>query len=711
MAVPTIPGPRNQVGPVRAQLATSGAPARIAADVNEAANAAGDAAEELARAKKQQLTREDSLSTIQALRAAEDAVSDLYIQEQTEGDMTKPENVAALRDRIFGEYDKAVAGYSGQLPESRLILQQEVERAKSKWNLSLKDAGLKAGQAAMDAEADKKINELVGLVGDNPDALPDAQAEWGRFIALHYAPSMDKTQEAVRKQTGLQELATAAVDYHFSSLDFDGGLDRMRAPDIAPYLGATRSRELRLKAYQGKGIALRRQAEAQANLQIIRDAGIDESDPRWTEIVIAATAGVTLPQIPRGPQTLDDKIASFERSMSRATGKPYVVSPQEVRNLAEAAGGDKNPTLYSENWMRGYLTENAEAIRSGVLPQSELERYITVAGMYQGEADPISGARNQLPVTVRDALTSRGIDPHTLTDPTGVGALQRQRQRAGQATGREPAGGVVADLQDDAALQPGALSPEEQAVKDVVARPVQAINETLAIAADEGTAADPVHMAGNLERQGIKFFDVVHHLTGAVTGTETFFTTKEPLGRFSLSDETVTLQQGFATVTGTISYAFREGNRYADAERQDIQGRLKALEGNWLKSPQTMRSQMVGLDDALSEHEAHYTEELAKEGTLSAERARDVTDRLSAIRLARKLLGVPPLVLSEEEFWDAVKKNGLSDGDFVRAKGKLVSVGAVRQALSGGEPAGGEPKQPTGKLRRKNESGLPGLEE
>ena len=690
-SIPVLRAPR--VGPeiVRPSLAfqnvgsTAGAfgereaeaTAQTAAALSQGAQQAAQTSTALAQADNQLAARRDSLLSIRALAAADAKAQQFVTAAEAGGDLSLPENVAQLQEQVDQVYTQALQAFGpAELPESDLIFQEDVARSQAAITANITERGIQAGRNAMDTALAEEVSTLASIVGTNPAALPDAIVQLDNFFATKYDRAMPPESEAASRQAGMETLATAAIDLLIQGRQYDEAFARMDDPTIRPLLSPGRARELRMKVFAGQGEAERVRAVAETKLQIIRDAGVTITP----QIAVAAATGINITQA-RGPRTTADKVLEFEQMMARATGDPnFAASPEQVEKIAGAAVAEGGPFGGSfRGKMLEFLTENTEAMRSGTISRDDFELYVSMAGAIQA-VDSITGTRIELPANIREALQAQGLNARELTAREGIGAVGAARDQLGVTgiPGSEEfsIGGALPAVQD-------AEDSVGQAISVMVA-PARAMSDAVAEVAPElDGSISPVKATEAIERTGIRFYDLADQLTGVFSGAQAIAAGTEPFGRFFQSAEVVQVRQSFAMIGNTLAFAFREGERFADAERQELLSKLSAVKGGFFKPPQELQNEMIGLDNLLEVTDAHYRDAIATEGELSGERLRDMKDRLSAIQLARRVMGVPPLVTTEEELFRVIRERGLKPGDKVSWKGQILELGPTASGETG----------------------------
>lgn len=690
--VPVVRGPRvgpevvrplggtfQDVGPTAGAFGE--AEARAAGQTVEALGQAGQAAArvalELQEADNRLQAREDSLSRIRALAQARQEAQELVTAAEAGSDLSVRENVAALRARVGQAFDLAEQGFGGEgLPDNRLIFMEDMARLRAQFDADLVNRGVRAGNAAMDAELEQKVSELTQLVETNPAALPDAQAELTLWIDRNYARTKSAAEEVAARQAGMETIATAAVDFLIAGRQYDEALVRMSQPSVRAFLSEDRARELRMRIFAGQGQEAKVRAEVETKLDVVRSAGVEITP----QIAVAAATGINITQS-RGPRTIPEKVAEFEATMQRATGNQnFSATPEQVAKISGAATGEDRPFGGGERGRaRALVADLNEEFRAGTISPEDAVLYMGAVAAIRS-IDPVTQTQGELDLPTREALEAQGISPALITSPEGVSQFQELRQRL---TGQE----AVESVSEAGEFSVGGALPapqqQEGVVADVIAAargPVQQMTQAV-----EGTALTGQDPLEAMAATGIKFFDVVDLITGPISSAGARLAGTPFLGKLLQAPEMRQLRQNFALMKPKVASILRRSERYADAERQDLFQRLESLDSQFFVEPLAVRDDMIGIDNALDDEERHIRETLEEEGLVSGERFRDFKDRLNDIIFVRQVMGVPPLVSTEEELMEVIRRRGLKPGDKVRWKGKVMVIQ--------GEQAAGEEEE------------------
>lgn len=640
------------------------ATAATAAALGKAGEQAGQAATTLAKANAKTAAaldkasrrisaRNDALKTIRATSVAEAEVQALITAADAGGDLSLPENIAQLQNEIDQVFDKAERDFGeSELPEGRLDFLADMAKKRATTKAALLEKGVVIGRAMMSAELQKVVNKLSATVGSNPVALPDAQAEIEEFFRTKFNPAMPVEEQVVQRRAAMETVSTAAIDFLINARQYDDALARMNDPTIRPHLGDTRSRQLRLKIFDGQRIAQKVRVEAEVKLDIIRDAGVTITP----EIAVAAVTGVNLTRT-KGPRTTADKVLEFEQVMAKATGNPdFAASADQVAKIAGATVAEDRP--FGEGFrgsMLQFMTENSDAFAAGTLSPGDFNFMITMGGAIQA-VDEITGTRFEMPANLRAAFAAQGISPRQLTTPEGVDEVLAARSRLGATVA--PVG------------TPGGGEPETAELSEAGQEKLAALGDKLAILESAAKSVDPgadeTAETTALAETGINFYDMAGDLTGIFTGFKLAVSDFDPLSRFINFPAVVKARQQFAVLENSLAFIFRETERFADAERQNLKEKITAVQTGFFKSPGTLQSEMIGLDDVLRVFQANFEESIAKEGEVSGTRARGMLDKVNRLKLVRKLLGVPVMVRDEAALKDLLEKGTVKSGDMVR---------------------------------------------
>lgn len=681
--IPVLRGPRTQVQPsagigdisatqdIRGTAgafgeAAAAGTAQLAQGLGAAADDAQRTALALQEADNRIKRREDSLRRVQTLAATDAQASEMFTTADSGGNLADPNQVVTLRDQMNQAFTKAEEDYQGSnLEEDRLIFLTEMAKVRSKWNGAVTERGILAGRNAMDVEMSKKVNEFAGMVTATPGALADAQVALQEWITQNYAPAMTPEEEATATQAGMETIATAAVDVLFVGGNYTEALARMEDPSIQPFLSPTRARELRLKAYAGQAETTRVQSIANAKMQVLRDAGI-KITPR---IAVAAATGINL-STARGPLTLAEKQAQAEGLLERP------LTEEENQKLAGVHVGEDNAFGGGEKGRsRGLLADLNEEMRTGTIDPQDLTLYMGAVAAIRS-IDPVTGTRGELDLATREALEAQGIDPDKVTAPGGVSQFTELREKL-TSEGSVAAEQVQADVPPEAQEQ---VTEASQAI----ATATQGISEAAqATSTTPGGAADPVVALRGIAERNVRLFNVAHLIQGPVPALGRGLSRIPVVGEFIHAPQMNQLKQQLDYFHGLAVDAMRRTERATEQERNDIINRqLVNMKTAIISTPSVFRNSLIGLHDIMEDEARDISETLDKEGEVSGTRRRALQDRLDALRTVQNVMAVPPMVITEEEFFEVVQRRGLAPTDLVRARGKVVTVQAVQNALT-----------------------------
>ena len=631
------------------------------------------------KAARRLAAQDDILTGASIMGELKAAVRGRMLAEENSGNLADPRNVTRLRGEISLEVEKAQAqaDASLNLPESQGNFSNSLAATAAGFGDDLFDKSTKAGRAAMGELQRAKVSELSAVVAGNPAAYGEAVASLQRFHETQFDPAMTPDATAVAMQAGMQALAVSRLNFYRANGQHQEVLNQMNDPEVRPFLGPDKISEFALASYTGLAKDEKEAADSLDEKQDLADAygGWDKVP---THVKATAALGRTVAAPKAGPRTLADKIAGLERAQGTPATKDQISRMAGAGALETGADGSDNQT---QARMRATLLKDAERLRSGVGTAQEVIDYVTTAALYIQSSPNPSLNELKLPAVTREVLDKYGIDPQDLNSPSGIAQLQRLRQQAIVVEQDDP---EAQDGPAATASQPGRQPPKIEAAVSVIRDDVQTMTEAVDAApevADEAEHVRGAKVLNSMVTAGISFFDQAHKLTGVFSGFKAAVADTEFLGRFFRQPEIAGLRQAFQMVFPVLAFAFREGERFADAERQDLTERLQAVEGSFGRPPQSMQDSMMGLDDFLEGAANFYSDKLRTEGSLSEERAKDMTDRLTAIQLARQALNVPPALRTRslEAFQELIAIHGLTPEDNVRI---LFHVKTVKKVLA-----------------------------
>lgn len=604
--------------------------------------------------------REDSIRRTRALATADTAARQLILEEESGGDLSLPENVTSLRDRVNQQFDQAVGEFGGGLPENSLIFQEDMARLRAKLNAELTQKGVAAARGAMDSALSNTVTQLSGVVASNPAALTDAQAELSEYIQRNYAPAMNAEDEAAAVKAGMETLATSAVDFLISSANYGDALTTLESPNVQPFLSPERARQLRLKIYTGQGEEQKLQAEIQTRLRIMEDAGVEITP----QIAAAAATGVNIAKT--GPRTLADKVVEFEAMMARANNDPnFAASAEEVQKLAGATPDKADPLLGKGFQGRGIVLLNdlAPGFEAGTLSEQETRFFLTVAGALQNSLDS-QGNRFELPATLRATLATQGFDARSLISESGIPAVSQALEAA---PGDFTTGGALPLTDPNALVETDPAAGRAEAPTDPTSTASTTVLSNAVATADPN---NPRSVAEAIDATGINFYNVANELTGIGSTLRQVASGAEIIGDFVKAPETRQARQAFAAFIPFLIASFQQTERFGNAERESLEEKLKFVQGSFGKNPNALQEDLIGLDNFLSVQEANLRELVEKEGSTSGKQFAKNKDALADIALSRRLLGVPPLITDDAHGLRLLEEGVIKPGDKVRLHGQ-----------------------------------------
>lgn len=679
--IPTLRAPRQQVEPVAGLAdfnvtqniqgtagafgqAGAAATGQLAGELGQAADALASGAAALGEADLRIKRREDALRRVQTVSSVNEQAQELFTTADSGGNLARSEEVIALRDQMNNLFTETEKGYQGSnLEEDRLIFLEEMATIRARWNGAITERGLQAGRNGMDVELAKKVAEFAGMVTATPGALADAQVALQNWITKNYAPGMPEEADAAAMQAGMETIATAAVDVLFVGGNYTEALARMEDPSIQPFLSPTRARELRLKAYAGQAETTKVQAIANAKLQVIRDAGI-EITPR---IAVAAATGINLSST-RAPLTLAEKQAEVEELLKRP------LTEDETLKLGKAHVGEDNVFGAGEKGRsRALLADLNEDMRTGTITEENLVLFMGAVAAIRS-IDPVTGTRGELDLATREALNAQGIEPDKVTAPGGVSQFTSLRE---ELAGEGGATAATADVPPEAQEQ---VTEASQAV----AATIRGISEAAqATSITPGGTTDPVTALRGLAERNVQLFNTAQLIQGPIPALGRGLSKVPVVGEFIHAPQMNQLKQQLDYFHGLAVDAMRRTERATEQERNDIINRqLVNLKTAIVSTPSVFRNSLIGLHDIMDDEARDITETLDKEGEVSTERRRALQDRLDAIRTVQNVMAVPPLVTTEEDFFEVIQRRGLAPTDFVRALGKVVTVQQIHDSFA-----------------------------
>lgn len=443
-------------------------------------------------------------------------------------------------------------------------------------------------------------------------------------------------------------------------------------------------------------------------------------DPKGREIAKGNNQTFTLSP---GQRVLDADGQELARGSERVTilGEDQIVIDESGKKIAEGRTGERR--LYTLQPGESLVTETgkevankepeslfggklsaqarnvanlvdmAEAFKEGLLSPAEEAQFLGLANAVQ-TVNPVTGERIDLPLPVRDALIVRGIDPARIGSNEGVPAFRNLgATRFGADLGQDSGERLVStdEVEPAAAAEPGVteaaeaapLTAEQQTqVRETIAegvRPLaQVAAEVLQVATGPDGQPNPRTALEEISRREINFFREAESLTGLIGSFRSFARNIPFVGRvFQESREIRGIRQMFRLVQPLLSPVFRATDRFADAQRKDLQQALTAFESRPFSEPEALRDDIIGLDGILAVMEANARETLDKEGSVSAERRNQFLDDINRIQLVRKVLGAPPFASTEEEVKQLIKNGTLKVGDRVNYRGEIVVISNI----------------------------------
>lgn len=584
-----------------------------------------------------------------------------------------------LREDVYNTINQATLQYQPSGQEDLLALELDIEGLRNQYNSAIAERGIAAGKAAMNEAARIKETELTSLITANPQALPDALLAWEQWVNQNYAPAMNPAEEAAVRQAGTENLATAAIDFLIINRQYDEALSEMQKPAIASMLSDGRSRNLRLKIYAGQGEAEKIAAEAAAKLDTLRQFGINESDPNWSRIAVAATTGITLPA---AKKTFGDEINEVNDALAQIGAPP--LTAEQIREAADAnvtnTGGSDIFGRSLEGRLLGELRDLGPAITAGFATPQEIDDFVFMAGALAGRIDR-DGNKFQLPASIREGLHALGIDPTALTSDAGISQLQQAR---GQGAVGAPSTADGTPAPEAGTVQ---ASPEVLAQIDQTSNEILSVGEAVPTTPD-GTA-EPSAMLREMERRSVNIFGMADLVRGIVPSVGRTVADLPVIGDILPAPQMNQAKQAVDLFINTSIVGLQRTDRFGSAEREDLIARLNRIGPAFLGNPNTFRDSMMALDDVLAVEEAFVQDTLSREGAVSGKQFNELKDRMNVIQQIRAIAGVPPLVTSTEEFDAAIRDRQLGPDDLVRLPdNRLVTVKKVRDAMSAQQEGG-----------------------
>ena len=191
----------------------------------------------------------------------------------------------------------------------------------------------------------------------------------------------------------------------------------------------------------------------------------------------------------------------------------------------------------------------------------------------------------------------------------------------------------------------------------------------------------------HFERNGIKFYEHADKLAGIPSCLRAALYQLEPFGRFIDAHDILRMRWAFEDFLkhSSVLIPFAWGDPYGadpyeEAKRsgRNVFEALSRSRGGCFTAPDAVESGLAGLDSFLADIEASLRKRLWRSRDDLTEVGEDYRHRLEyrlkAIQQVRRVIGVPPLVTSEEELRAVVRERGLTPGDKVNWRGKVLPI-------------------------------------
>lgn len=543
---------------------------------------------------------------------AEEGADDLR-RRDSEEDLSQTETLRGYGEFLAKKSAEAIANHPGGA-ESRLRLQSRLEQQRH----VLYGQAISLSKVAENKMLEKMFGNVSAPLIDQATQNPGNVAELiasGDSAIDDMAPSLPPGREEQMKGALRRGIVSTAVN---SLLD-RGGIDGAEnvianTPGAVEILGADEVTKIRRRI-----IVMRAGEEKTANAFRNKISAAEAVLGPLSREEKATLFGLSAPG---ADKSLSGAIKAYETEMTRATGKPYSASPEDVQRLAKmtdkpAFGG--GPTGLSLEIMK----DLAPAFAANALSPGQEREFMTAVTHYTQPTTVFNDQglpetrRPDLPPFVREALERRQIPiPQSSTTQGPQAPPVPEAPRA------------------DAGPQPAAPS----------------------------ASAGPT------------LFERAGKTTGMVAGAKTLIGRTPGVGDMAGSMEE-TQNQAYATgLTNDIVRVMQNSPRFAEMERAQIKKEV-GLEPSMFDTETAYKDRMIAVDTLLEERKKDAFKTINNRRMIGKEDYQRALTLLNDIGNIQQRLGVPARVKTRQEYDKLVEEGALRSGEmFIDPEGNLRKV-------------------------------------
>lgn len=550
----------------------------------DVASAAADLADTFNRAAKRQQNRTDTVSRADAINRYTEDAGKLYRDSLVETDLSDPvalENVG----KKLSDMEANLLEEHGGSEDSRALLTSRLGGLRSHYSELFANKATEIGVAKVSTRLSADISKVLSSGDDIQTQLDTVDG-----IIDDWSGSLPEETEQTYRETAYRDIGLARINNALEANDAKSARAMFKAaPSMNIIFSPDQQRQITTRLIKaekaeddGRKAGEKRLREAATIL------GID--DIKDVPVNVRATL-VGMPT-KSGPMTGAEKVADFEATMTKATGKPYTATPEQVARIFKIEGEENGGF---GNGLTGralsIMTEGAPAFAAGLMAPDEERRFLSAVTEYaqpssfQNPDTGIMQTRNPaLPAFVTEALERRGIE---------LPSVSAQSTPAPQSV-----------------AQPGEESPEGMAsgrslwgMASDVTGPVPAIAE----------AVGRVPIVGDLV----------------------------PSSKITQARNFIPLMQN------DLVRVLQNNPRYAEGERQAIKKETN-IDSNIIDTPTAYRNRLIAIDDAL-EIRQNNALSTANNPNVGRDERVQALNVLNALTKFRVNMGVPVRVKTPEE--------------------------------------------------------------
>jgi hypothetical protein len=545
-------------------------------------------------------TRNETINRVRTMNQFEQQVQQDFTALQQSEDISDPASVDTFRNTLRERREAALSSFNGR-PGAREAFRAQLENMEGQYIKNVVSGQVKAQHQMIANMWDRKSNTLAIMASDAPEQLPAIFSELDNELEM-LSPAMSQEQSDAFLANGRQKVASGAINRLLQTGNYEAAKGLLNDPTIGSFLSPAEAQKVGLTIAVDEAKAEQKHQATARNVAAYTMALGKNLTPEQKMMI------ENFP-IDEKDMTIADKIVQLEMLQGSPASKNQInkLTGTYIAPTSSGTGGFGRGNEFGSGFKAKifeYVTNNADAFESGMLPEPAARKFMSAIGeLYSPyeKIDPETGLR-------------------TIVNPPVPAYIQRSIEQGEQFYGpvRQPTPQFEGG---GSGLFPGA-----------------------------GSGQPPIEQVAEKVRTGSErtIWDRVPNITGIGAGVARKASGLPVVGGELGIDPKYRADAQFVTSSAReLIRALSINPRFPVAEMESIQKEINISPQTWTNE-NAVYSDIVGVDEALEKRTKTYTNSLSDKA-ISIDMRRAYMDAVVQIESFRETLGVPPVVKTPDE--------------------------------------------------------------